>query len=130
MNIIIKKLDEYINAEDIFDIFKDDYRSAFLDSSMQNELGRYSIIGLNPYKIIEGNKKDALKEMKAFLEKNSHINDTELPIISGGIGYIAYDEGERVQRPEVDFVFYDNFIIEDNLKKLKDNKHINIDILN
>jgi len=117
MNIIIKKMDIYINAEDIFDLFKGDYRSSFLDSSMQNDLGRYSIIGINPYKIIEGNKKDSLKEIKLILEKYKHVNTTELPIISGGIGYIAYDEGEKNKRPELSFVFYDNFIIEDTLKK-------------
>lgn len=113
MKTYIKKLNETKSISEIFLIFKDEKDVAFLDSSLRNNLGRFSIIGVNPYWEIKGEKKDFLCEMKDFLDKNKEGNNTELPIISGGIGYMSYDEGEN-EIPENKIIFYDNFIIEDH----------------
>ena len=42
---IIKELKPYIPAADIFRIYEKEAGCAFLDSSLVNDLGRYSIIG-------------------------------------------------------------------------------------
>ena len=46
---IIKELKPYIPAADIFRIYEKEAGCAFLDSSLVNDLGRYSIIGRAPY---------------------------------------------------------------------------------
>ena len=46
---IIKKLDTYIPAAEIFRIYEKELGAAFLDSSLVNDLGRYSVIGRCPY---------------------------------------------------------------------------------
>ena len=46
---VIKELEEYISAADIFQILKKEKDLAFLDSSLVNQLGRYSVIGRKPY---------------------------------------------------------------------------------
>ena len=48
----IYKLDFYKKAEDIFEQYKDDNMAIFLDSSLENQLGQYSMIGLSPYLIL------------------------------------------------------------------------------
>ena len=45
----IVELKEYPPIHKIFDLFKDEKNAVFLDSSLQNNLGKYSIIGLYPY---------------------------------------------------------------------------------
>lgn len=41
----IKELTPYISAVDIFRIYEREPGAAFLDSSLVNELGHYSVIG-------------------------------------------------------------------------------------
>lgn len=48
-NTIIKKLDMYIPAAKIFQVLPSEENAIFLDSSLVNELGHYSIIGRKPY---------------------------------------------------------------------------------
>ena len=45
----IKELTPYIPAVDIFRIYEREPGAAFLDSSLVNELGHYSVIGRCPY---------------------------------------------------------------------------------
>lgn len=45
----IKELTPYIPAADIFRIYEREPGAAFLDSSLVNELGHYSVIGRCPY---------------------------------------------------------------------------------
>ena len=53
MKTKVCKLDFYRKAEDIFECYKDRNMAIFLDSSLENQLGQYSIIGLNPYLILK-----------------------------------------------------------------------------
>ena len=54
METEVKKLEKYIDIYDIFrilmsqDNFKDN-KISFLDSSLKNKYGKYSIIGINPH---------------------------------------------------------------------------------
>ena len=46
---IIKELTLYVPTAEIFRIYEKEPGAAFLDSSLVNELGRYSVIGKCPY---------------------------------------------------------------------------------
>ena len=52
-NTIIKKLDMYIPAAKIFQVLPSEENAIFLDSSLVNELGQYSIIGRKHYLKLE-----------------------------------------------------------------------------
>lgn len=135
----IYKLDFYKKAEDIFERYKDNHMAVFLDSSLENQLGKYSVIGLNPYLIlkeIDGvfYENDIRKEetfeqgMQKYLENYKEDNPTSLPLISGALGYLSYDYGRKFEHinsrhprkldiPDAMFVFYDFLIIEDKSEK-------------
>lgn len=54
---LIRPLEPYIPLAEIFECgnFYEKEDIAFLDSSLENELGRYSILGLKPYlKLVKG----------------------------------------------------------------------------
>ena len=110
--------------------------SVFLDSSLVNKLGRYSVIGAVPYlKLVkEGNgfyingEKETTCSfeiyLKTYLAEHKDKNNTELPIISGAIGYFSYEYGRKLMEvdsakedlvsiPDAVLVFYDFYIIED-----------------
>ena len=53
MKTKVSKLDFYKKAEDIFECYKNEPMAVFLDSSLENQLGRYSVIGLKPYLILK-----------------------------------------------------------------------------
>ena len=54
---IIKELTPYIPAVEIFRIYEREPGAAFLDSSLVNELGHYSVIGRCPYlKLVKDGK--------------------------------------------------------------------------
>ena len=106
MNRKIMKLEKYKKACDIFDIFHGEKHAVFLDSSLENSMGNYSIIGMNSYlnlTVIEGilyvnGEKSELQfedYLKDYLQINKDINETGLPIISGAIGYLSYDYGRK-----------------------------------
>lgn len=140
MKTKIYKLDFYRKSEDIFEQYKCEPMAIFLDSSLENQLGRYSIIGLKPYLILKENdgifyKNDEPQEetfeqgIQKYLKQYKEDNPTDLPLISGALGYFSYDYGrkfegirsrhpKKLQIPEVLFVFYDVLIIEDKVKKI------------
>lgn len=135
---IIEELKEYPPIHKIFKLFKAEKNAVFLDSSLRNELANYSIIGLYPYlELMKGEKFrvngqvcDCSFEsfLKEYLNMNTDINHTDLPIVSGAIGYFSYDYGRRkavissrhkknINIPDSILCFYDVFIIEDHKKK-------------
>ena len=139
MKTKVYKLDFYKKAEDIFELYKDQPMAMFLDSSLENQLGRYSVIGFQPYLIFkeengifykndipqEGSIEQALKQ---YLRENREENPTHLPLVSGGLGYFSYDYGrkfeqiksrheEKIKMPEAMFVFHTFLIIDDKEKK-------------
>lgn len=122
-------------ASQIFSLFSDEKDTAFLDSSLTNELGRYTVIGLLPYHrvsvekgrlLVDGKHHPGTAEayLKAYLQRHYRKNHTDLPLTAGAIGYVTYDYGMKGQglmsqhAPQLDmaemkWVFYDFFIIED-----------------
>ena len=53
----IRMLEDYPALSGIFDLFAEDEMSVFLDSSLQNELGQYSIVGVFPYLTLKNGDK-------------------------------------------------------------------------
>ena len=137
---IIKELTPYIPAVDIFRIYEKEPGSAFLDSSLVNELGHYSVIGRCPYlklvkdgEIFTINGKTETETtfedyMREYLDNHEDKNDSGLPIVSGAVGYFSYDYGRKqmgvpsgekdlVTIPEAVLTFYDCFVVEDCQEK-------------
>ena len=137
---IIKELTPYIPAVDIFRIYEKEPGAAFLDSSLVNELGRYSVIGRCPYlKLVKDGETFTINGkmetettfedyMRKYLNTHKDKNDSGLPIVSGAIGYFSYDYGRKqmgvpsgekdlVTIPEAVLTFYDCFVVEDCQEK-------------
>ncbi|UOO37430.1 aminodeoxychorismate synthase component I [Oscillospiraceae bacterium CM] len=136
MKIVVKELMTSLDAFDIYSLYKDEKDIIFLDSSLKNEYGRYSILGLNPFAVLKGRHRQCELNGKAFdgdvfdelsrLLRAYHIeHDTDLPIAGGCLGYFSYDLGldleeikttsqEDVVLPHFYFVFYDNLIVFDH----------------
>lgn len=133
---IIKEMKPARGAAELYTYFAGTDDSVFLDSSLVNKLGRYSVIGAVPYlKLVkEGNRFyiNGEKEttcsfetyLKTYLAEHKDKNNTELPIISGAIGYFSYEYGRKLMEvdsakedlvsiPDAVLVFYDFYIIED-----------------
>lgn len=139
MKVYIREIQTQLNAFDIYSLFNGEQDLIFLDSSKDNnKLGRYSYIGINPFKrisykdgvlrvngaIVASNPFDYLNQI---LEKFKVTNETEIPFIGGCMGYLAYDlvrdlenlpdlAKDIVDIPTIYFVFYDNVIIYDHHK--------------
>ncbi len=132
---LIQEFEQYPPIDQIFALVHDREDAVFLDSSMTNQLGRFSIIGLNPYlKLVKGGAftiNGTISEesyevwVKNYLKSHQEENRTGLPLTSGAIGYFSYDYGRKKERvasrhprevdiPDSILVFYDNFIIENH----------------
>ncbi len=131
---LVKQLLPYLPAVRFMEAFHEEKHTVILDSSLENGLGRYTILGRNPYlTLIKGETFTANGEpqdipfeayVKDYLLNHREENPTELPIVSGAIGYFSYDYGrekEGIQAkdektldiPDVILNFYDEFIVED-----------------
>ena len=133
---IIKEMKPARNAAELYTYFAGEDDSVFLDSSLVNRLGRYSIIGTVPYLklvkdengfYINGQRETACsfeEYLKKYLVEHKDKNNTELPMISGAIGYFSYEYGRKLMEvssvnedlvsiPDAVLVFYDFYIIED-----------------
>lgn len=136
----IKKLTTYIPAAEAFHALASEPGCVFLDSSLVNDLGRYSIIGAYPYLelVKDGEKffinKKEEKEitfedyLRKYLRDHMDQNESELPLVSGAVGYFSYDYGRSLQGvpsgekdlvkiPDAMLIFYDVYLIEDCHKK-------------
>ena len=134
----IREMKQYPPIYEIFAYYQDEEDIVFLDSSLQNQLGHYSIVARKPYlKLVQGKQftvngvvQDRTFEeyIRQYLSTHPDPNETELPIVSGAVGYLTYDYGRKkegvvsghpreVDMPDAVFCFYDSFIIEDHQKK-------------
>lgn len=126
----IKQLANYRSISQIFSLFAGEEHTVILESTLQNHLGQYSIIGRVPYLILEKRKgklyvnqkereEDFTVFLNTYLQENKEENPTNLPLINGGIGFFSYDfdAGLEEEFPESLFCFYDELIIEDHQAK-------------
>ncbi|MGL5348400.1 MAG: aminodeoxychorismate synthase component I [Peptostreptococcaceae bacterium] len=98
---MIKELSTKLNSFEIFTIFKDEENSFILDSAMDPEkLGRYSIIGFNPFKVLKlkNTQENPLEELRKELKKYKVENRTQLPFVGGAVGYLSYDLGNYLEK--------------------------------
>ncbi len=126
---MIREISTSLNSFEIYTLFKDDKYSFILDSAMdKNNLGRYSFIGSNPFKVLKykDSNVNPLEELRIELDKYNIKNDTELPFIGGAVGYLAYDLCNYIEKlsksvvddinsPDLYFGLYDWVIIIDHL---------------
>lgn len=140
MKTMVRKLPFYKELAEIFEAYYQQEMAVFLDSSLENSLGQFSVMGLNPYLVLKekdgvfyrnGKAEDGTFEsaMKETLRSEYEENNTGLPLIAGAIGYFSYDYGRKFEQiqtrhpkkmkmPEAMFVFYDLLIIEDKKEKV------------
>lgn len=133
----IKELTRYYDPFYTYNLFKNNINTIFLDSSKEDKLlSRYSFIGLNPYKkftskgrsVLIDNEEfigvDPFEKLEKLLEEYRINFDSDIPFISGAIGYFSYDIGrilevlpdnskEDFNIPDSIFIFFDNLIIFD-----------------
>ena len=137
----IKQLPYYIPTAEIFKLYEKEPLCAFLDSSLVNDLGQYSVIGRCPYlKLVkDGNnfwingKQEEERSfedyMRKYLMEHEDSNDTGLPIMSGAIGYFSYDyikygeqslnlnANDEEKFNDVDLMLFDKVIAFDNYRQ-------------
>ena len=131
------------NPLEIYNVFKNEKDTILLDSSKEDEnLSKFSFIGLNPFMTFEGRKNKAFVDGKEVdgdpfevlddLIKKYKVSEdifSSIPLLSGAIGYISYDicrilenipnnSKEDFNISDMKFIFYNNIIIFD----LKNNK--------
>ena len=137
---IIRELTPYRSTAEIFQILGEERDSVFLDSSLVNDLGRYSIVGRNPYlkllkdgdsffiNNIEETEITFEEYLRKYLQNHKDENQTDLPLVSGAVGYFSYEYGRKLMEvasgekdivsiPDAVLIFYDLYIIEDCKEK-------------
>jgi para-aminobenzoate synthetase component 1 len=134
MKPLVKKSEHFCPVDAIFHhLYMNHADAVLLDSSLHNQYGEYSIIGLHSYMTLINDHGQATcngepieesfeEYLSAYLDSHIQPNHTGLPIISGAIGYFNYDYGRKKEvstrhtederMPESILKFYDNFIIE------------------
>ncbi|MDY4079282.1 MAG: aminodeoxychorismate synthase component I [Clostridium sp.] len=137
MNFKINELEKNLNPFYVYNIFKDELNSVFLDSSKEDKnLSKFSFIGINPfcnftYKNGNGyingeeiQEKDPFIALEKLVNKYKINYDSNIPFVGGAIGYFSYDIGrtievlpstakKKLEIPDAIFNFYNNLIIFD-----------------
>ncbi len=140
--MIIKECSSSIKSIDLFLAIASEKYPQFLDSNEGfANLGRYSIIAVNPFGIIKAkdgqvevnlpnyNKiiiDDPFQVLNHLLQKYKVENTTDLPFIGGAIGYLSYDLVHHIENltihteddiniPDLFFCLYDGGVIFDHL---------------
>jgi len=142
---MIRKIETPLSSFQLYLLFKDEPFSFILDSGMDsNKLGRYSIIGADPFKVFkskdnamtvtsrDGNvsqkEGNPFAELKHLFAEFKSFERGQLPFLGGAVGYFSYDLChfvESLPRTAVDDVnvpdcylgFYDGVVIVDHQSK-------------
>ncbi|MCX7920913.1 MAG: aminodeoxychorismate synthase component I [Clostridia bacterium] len=142
-NIHIEMLDTALSAFDIYKLFHNKEYSVFLDSGMDHlRLGRYSIIGIEPFMRVEAKKNiihiwenglfktisgNPFRFLRELLSRFQIKNNTHLPFVGGAIGFLSYDLCHHIEKlpqkatddlglADMVFGFYNIAIVFDHLK--------------
>jgi len=141
---LIEEIHIKLSPLDVFELFKNNHFSFFLDSGMDpGKLGRYSFIGDSPFLIlnshgskitlIRGNEKSSLSDNPFDVVNNLleiyHLDfpSPPVPFLGGAVGYFSYDLCHFIERlpgtavddlqlPECYLGFYDLVVAFDNLQ--------------
>jgi len=127
---LYKELDFSADGFGLFELFAEEPRAFFLDSSLQDaRQGRYSLIGFDPFDVFMGGGKEVLANLKKkFSVFTSYAQEEFTPLSCGMVGYLGYEYGlhqenielkgkEDLGLPEVMFGFYDCILTIDHWKK-------------
>lgn len=144
--VYLEQINTRLNPFEIYKLFYGGKYSFFLDSGMDpGRLGRYSIIGSDPFVIIEAKgvkitvfEQDTEKNyignpfkiLKSFLELYRFENNTGLPFAGGAVGLFAYDLCHHIEKlprtavddlelPDMAVGFYNGIIVIDHLTNSK-----------
>ncbi|MBU0683682.1 MAG: aminodeoxychorismate synthase component I, partial [Candidatus Omnitrophica bacterium] len=138
---IIEKIKFSYPIEYLYKQFAKNPNTAFLQSSLKSDSGRYSFIGIEPFITLTSknfrtnlnikNHKITLKLpafdcLESILDLYQLSCPKNLPFAGGGIGYFSYDLKNSIEKlqkkakndlnlPEMYFVFYQALITQDNL---------------
>ncbi|RKY41920.1 MAG: aminodeoxychorismate synthase component I [Candidatus Makaraimicrobium thalassicum] len=139
---VIEKIECNCPLEDLFAHFARIPDTSFLNSSLETDAGRYSFIGIEPFLVLSGKdnnlqirsdgrrlsiKSDPFKCLESLIRTYRTDNNTPLPFVAGGIGYLSYDLKDILERlpqrakddldlPDIYFVFYRALLIHDRLE--------------
>ena len=142
--LVVEKICTKISAETLYSKLQNTADTCILNSSLNQDSGRYSYIGLNPYMkiqyisgktIITTDKNIELDEnplnvLDYIFKKYKTPSHPVLPFTGGAIGYLSYDlknileilpekTEKDINIPDLCFVFYKTFLIFDNLNPNK-----------
>ena len=70
MKRVTVELERYVPASEVFHLAAKEPGCAFLDSSLVNELGRWSILGLRPYKTLVKEQDGSFTEAEPRRERD------------------------------------------------------------
>ncbi len=116
------------NAWQVFRAFSKQPHAFLLESSLREpHLGRYSMMGCQPFEFFSSSSRNALQDLKD--RYNIYARDSRqpgtLPFTAGITGYISYDYGRTLEKissqwpgtgiPDVCFGFYDCVVLLDHL---------------
>lgn len=139
----IQEIQIDFNPLEIYSVFKNERDTILLDSSKEDKsLSKFSFIGLNPFMTFEARGNSPLIDgievpgepfevLENLIEKYKISEEicSDIPLLSGAIGYISYDVCRILEElpnssledfniSDMKFIFYNNIIIFD----LKNNK--------
>ncbi|MDD5044572.1 MAG: aminodeoxychorismate synthase component I [Candidatus Omnitrophica bacterium] len=113
----------------IFQALKEERNCFFLDSGINNSLGRYSFLGCAPFQVLKVKKSDPFKELDGVLKRNRiKPFKNAPPFLGGAVGFLSYDFGLLLENklknlygatpniPDAYFAFYDTVIAVDHFK--------------
>ncbi|MEA3489865.1 MAG: aminodeoxychorismate synthase component I [Candidatus Omnitrophota bacterium] len=136
---ILEKVRCGLSPEEVYAHFARIPETSLLNSSLETDAGRYSFLGIEPFLVLSGinnetgihfngytfrKNGDPFECLRTVLAPYRTFNKTELPFISGGIGYFSYDLKNVLEDlprkakndlniPEIYFVLYRAIIIFD-----------------
>lgn len=121
MNLLVEKFDTTLSIFEIYQAVREK-NTIFLDSSKEDqELSKYSFIGLNQFDVIEGKDFSVIEnQLNKYKYEADKLIDS--PFLSGAIGYISYDTFRELESiegssnsdfeiPNLRFIFFNNIII-------------------